>query len=296
MTLQVNVRGLLSAAVILAAGGAFAFPAVPRASGKALGVTRGKPFSSGAAFVNGKYLEPPYVVERWGTGIRINGTPVSGQIVDWNNFLRTQQGVKVVRAPEDQPPSEAAAVTPAPEPAASMSDDDVMSLDDLFDDDPKPAKSVPAGGRSSRPSVRRPVAGAARPRPAVEYAIEGEFAPNEASKALLSKVNDARTEIDRILRTGGFVFFGDSYSRVVGDSRTLMKMLEVLPGLLERSASLEDFRAGVRSANLIYLSEPICEDLYRNRFDYRKLKARRRRLEQSRQWDQVLEGVGDSLF
>ncbi|MGN0832274.1 MAG: hypothetical protein ACI4RD_01330 [Kiritimatiellia bacterium] len=296
MTLHANVRALLFAAVILAAGGAFAFSAVPKASGKALGVTRGKSFSSGLVFVNGKYLEPPYVVERWGTGIRINGTPVSGQIVDWNSFLRTQQGVKVVRSAEEPtPPPDAAAVAPAPEPAESANDDEAISLDDLFDDDPKPAKSG-SSGRSGLSSVRKPVVSVARPRPTVEYALEGEFVPNEASKALLAKVNDARTEIDRILRAGGFVFFGDSYSRVVGDSRTLMKMLEVLPGLLQNSASLEAFRAGVRSASLIYLSEPICEDLYRNRLDYRKLRARQRRLEQSRQWDQALEGIGDSLF
>lgn len=294
MTLHASVRALLFAAVILAAGGAYAFSAVPGASGKALGVTRGKPFSSGVVFVNGKYLEPPYVVERWGTGIRINGTPVSGQIVDWNSFLRTQPGVKAIRAAEEPSPSEASAPAPVSGPAASPVEEDEMSLDDLFDDDPKPAQPV-ASGRSASSPVRRPSV-PARPRPAVEYAIEGEFVPNEASKALLAKINDARTEIDRILRTGGFVFFGDSYSRVVGDSRTLMKMLEVLPGLLQRSASLEAFRAGVRAANLIYLSEPICEDLYRNRLDYRKLRARYRRLEQSRQWDQALEDIGGSLF
>ena len=75
-----------------------------------------------------------------------------------------------------------------------------------------------------------------------------------------------------------------------------MKMLEVLPKLLQNATSLESFRAGVRAANLVYLSEFICEDLYRNRLDYRKLRERYRRLEQSRQWDQALEGMGDPLF
>lgn len=292
MRLQANVRAALFAAVVLVAGGAFAFSAVPKASGKALGVTRGKPFSSGAVFVNGKYLEPPYVVERWGTGIRINGTPVTGQVVDWNSFLKTQKGAKTVRSETepDAPSPDAAVSEPAPAVQAEggADGDEMSSLDDLFDDDPKPAKARPF-------SVRKPVV-AARPRPLVEYALEGEFVPNEASKALLAKINASRTEIDRILRAGGFLFFGDSYSRVAGDKRTLMKMLEVLPKLLQNATSLESFRAGVRAANLVYLSEFICEDLYRNRLDYRKLRERYRRLEQSRQWDQALEGMGDPLF
>ena len=105
-----------------------------------------------------------------------------------------------------------------------------------------------------------------------------------------------RTEIDRILRTGGFICFGDSYSRVSGDKRTLMAMLERLPELEQRSESLDDFRSGVRSAGLVYLNEVLCEDLFRNRIDYRKLKERRERIKSDQKWSQILDEVSDPVF
>ena len=273
--------------IAIASISAFAFQPIPRESAKALGVTRGRAFSSGAVFVNGRYLETPYVVERWGTGIRINSTPVTGQVVDWTEFLKTQSGVKVEKKEAAPTPVQAAPAQPA---AAASAADEMSSLDDLFDDDPKPKKPT---------VVRKPVAVPVTPRsakPTVTYVLEGEFRPNEESKALLKRVNAVRTEIDRILRSGGFICFGDSYSRVAGDKRTFMQLLDALPELQQRSRTLESFRAGVRAANLVYLNEVLCEDLYRNRAAYRKLKERRERIQSDRKWDQIIEEVSDPLF
>ena len=289
-------RFLFFVAAVMAATGAFAFQPIPKEGAKALGVTRGKPFSAGAVFINGKYIEPPYVVERWGTGIRINSIPVTGQVVDWNEFLKTQDGVKTVKkeafpVQEVAPVAQQVPVAPPPAPAA-----DVSSLDDLFDDDPKPARPTPAPRAVATPAASQPVAAPAAPRTVTTYALSGAFKPNESSKALLGRINSSRTEIDRILRSGGFVCFGDSYSRVTGDKRTLMAMLERLPELEQRSGSLDAFRAGVRSAGLVYLNEVLCEDLFRNRIDYRKLKERRERIKSDQKWSQILEDVSDPVF
>lgn len=288
---------LLFVTAVMAATGAFAFQPIPKEGAKALGVTRGKPFAAGAVFVNGKYIDPPYVVERWGTGIRINQIPVTGQVVDWNEFLKTQDGVKMVKkevaqpkepAPVAQPDQNA---TPSEPPAVNAS-----SLDDLFDDDPKPAKTEPEKAESVAKSVSAPVAAPVGPKAVMTYALSGKFKPNDSSKALLGRINSARTEIDRILRAGGFACFGDSYSRVSGDKRALMAMLEKLPELEQRSESIDAFRAGVRSAGLIYLNEVLCEDLFRNRIDYRKLKERRERIKSDQKWSQILEDVSDPVF
>ena len=263
-----------------------AFQPVPKESAKALKVTRGKPFSSGMVFINGKYIEPPYVVERWGTGIRINKEPVTGQVIDWNEFLKTQEGVKVEKKTEPVP------VAPVVQQAAPVVEDvDSSSLDDLFDDDPKPAKRKGASPARSQAVARPPV-----PRTTVSYTLDGEFKANDVSKTLVGRINEARTEIDRILRSGGFICFGNDYSRVSGDKRTLMRMLEVLPELQQRSSSVDAFRAGVRSANLVYLNEVLCEDLFRNRIDYRKLKERREKIKSDQKWSQLLEDVSDPIF
>ena len=283
---------LLFVTAVMAATGAFAFQPIPKEGAKALGVTRGKPFSAGLVFINGKYIEPPYVVERWGTGIRINSIPVTGQVVDWNEFLKTQDGVKTVKKESVQ--TKEAAPVAQPVPAATPAPaSDASSLDDLFDDDPKPASAPKAVATSV---ASRPIAVPAVPRTVTTYALPGAFKPNDSSKALLGRINSSRTEIDRILRSGGFVCFGDSYSRVTGDKRTLMAMLERLPELEQRSESIDDFRAGVRSAGLIYLNEVLCEDLFRNRIDYRKLKERRERIKSDQKWSQILEDVSDPVF
>ena len=270
----------------LATTTAFAFQPIPKESAKALKVTRGRPFSAGAVFINGKYIEPPYVVERWGTGIRINKEPVTGQVIDWNEFLKTQEGVKVEKKTESVPSA------PVVQQAAPVVEDvDSSSLDDLFDDDPKPVKRK-SGSSVRSPTVTRP----AVPRTSVSYVLDGEFKANDASKALVGRINETRTEIDRILRAGGFICFGDAYSRVSGDKRALLSMLEALPELQQRSASVDAFRSGVRSAGLIYLNEVLCEDLFRNRIDYRKLKERRERIKSDQKWSQILEDVSDPVF
>ena len=284
---------ILFAAIVMACGSLFAFPPIPKESAKALGVTRGKKFSSGIVFINGKYIEPPYLVERWGTGIRINKIPVTGQVVDWNEFLKTQPNVKV-----DKKEVEIASAQPA---AAASVSDEMSSLDDLFDDDPKPKKR----------SVSKPAVTSATPKPAkglvssataksvktvMTYSLDGEFKSNDDSKALLARVNAARTEIDRALRSGGFICFGDSYSQVQGDRRTLMELLEVLPELQQRSPDVQDFCVKVREAKLVYLNEVLRWDLFRNRMDYRKLMERREKLKSDRKWDQIIEEASDPLF
>ena len=176
-----RVRFLLFAVAVMAVTGVFAFQPVPKESAKALGRTRGKPFSLGAVFVNGKYLEPPYVVERWGTGIRINQMPVTGQIVDWNEFLKTQPDVKVEKKESEPAPSEPA----PPEPAATQPDAAVSieaatsSQDDLFDDDPKSKKPEAAEPVAAPPPVPPPAPKPAKP--VVTYALNGEFKHNADS-------------------------------------------------------------------------------------------------------------------
>ena len=259
---------------------AMAFQPIPKASARSLGVTRGKSFSKGLVFVNGKVLLPPYVVERWGTGIRINSTPVTGQIVDWNDFLKTQPGLKVVRS-EQEPEA------PAPEPETSEPTNevrdvaaaaDVKSLDELFSDDAteseEKAEKVPPAPKAEPPKPAPPP----KPQVTVSYELEGEFVRNDAATALLQRVNQARTDIDRILRTGGFLCFGDRYSRVAGDSRTLKGLLDKLPELQQKATDEDSFVSAAYAANIVYLNDVLLRELYRNRIDYLKLKRLRAKL------------------
>lgn len=304
-------RILLFVAVVMAATGGFAFQPIPKESAKALGVTRGKSFSAGAVFVDGKYIEPPYVIERWGTGIRINSIPVTGQVVDWNEFLKTQPGVKMVKK-EVTPVQEkesAPVATPVPAaqpvPVATTSSAPAVNasaLDELFDDDPKssspePEKPEPVKSKPMAKPVSTPVAAPATPKAvATCYALSGKFRPNDSSKALVGRINSARTEIDRILRSGGFICFGARYPRVSGDKRTLMAMLDVLPELMQSSESIDAFCSGVHSANLVYFNDALCQELFKNRIDYRKLKERREKFKSDQKWKQILGDSADLVL
>ena len=227
---------------VLSVAVSFAMPEIPFDSAKALGRARGKKIDTGLVFVNGKYISAPYVVERWGTGIRINGIQVTGQIIDWVEFLKTQQGFKAVPA-ENPVKSESGSDSSSASLDDLFSDDDSSdagesSLDDLFDDDPKPKKKK-----------RQPLFGtASRPKPAASYTLSGDFTPNDASRALLKRINSVRTEIDRTLRSGGFICFGDSYLRVTGDAGTADKLLQRLPELLRDASGEDRFVSSIRAA------------------------------------------------
>ena len=279
------MKGIVFVVVAMMATAVMAFQPIPKASARALGVTRGKLFSKGLVFINGKYLPPPYVVERWGTGIRINSTPVTGQIVDWNEFLKTQPGVKTVTT---EPESVAVSESAEPEAEAEATSEtqpveaaaaDVNSLDDLFEDDSdeNDVKKKPAVARSTpKPKVvHKP---APKPRATVSYVLEGDFVPDEETKALVKRINQTRTDVDRTLRSGGFLCFGDKYPNLSGDSRLLKKLLSKLPELQQQATDEADFVSSAYAANIVYLNETLLRELYKNRIDYLQLKRLRAKL------------------
>ena len=210
------------AMAVAASVAAFAFEEIPKESARALGVTRGKQFEHGLVFVNGKYIDPPYIVERWGTGIRINSIPVTGQVIDWSEFVKTQDPANVTKIMPD-PVAEAPAPVQSYSQPSYQAQSDADALDDLFDDNPAPKKATPPPRRVVAPKPKQ-----AAPR----YELTGKFVKNEATKALVKRINDQRTEIDGILRRGGFIFFGDNYSRVVGDARTAESTIR-MPAILK---------------------------------------------------------------
>ena len=288
-----RMKAVAVVVMVMMAMAAMAFQPIPKASARALGVTRGKSFSKGVVFINGKYLPPPYVVERWGTGIRINSTPVTGQIVDWNEFLKTQSGVKTVTT---EPESSAAPELAAPEVEAEPTNDvqqvesavesaeaDVNSLDDLFEDDSdeNDVKKKPKARPVSKPKVIRKPAPPPKPRATVSYVLEGDFVPNEETRALVKRINQTRTDVDRTLRSGGFICFGDKYPNLSGDSRLLKKLLAKLPELQQQATEEAAFVSAAYAANIVYLNDTLLRELYKNRIDYLQLKRLRAKLNEN---------------
>ena len=253
-----------------------AIPSVPKASAAALGATKGKPFNSGLVFINGKYVAPPYQVERWGNGIRINGRNATGPVIEWEEFLKTQSGVKV---------SKSGGVAESAAPAAAPAEQDVeSSLDDLFEDEPDESAE-------QKKTKRKPKA---PPKPKVTYTLEGDFTPNAASKALVQKINAVRTDIDARLRGNGFVFFGAGYSRVAGDATTAEALLRRLPELMRTKNSVAEFTAAVRAAGFVFLNERVCADLFRNRVDYPRLQERHEHWKTDAELDTLIRKNGQA--
>lgn len=275
----------MMACIGMALGALAADPAIktnfqrpPTAALKALKASIGKQFSSGWVFIDGKYLAPPYKVERYGTAIRINGIQVTGEVIPWNSFIRTQKGVKVTKN-ESAPSADDAAAEPEPESEPELeSADDAWenSLDDLFDDEPAAKKPAKKSGASRKPRPKKPTV-------TVTYSFDGEFEPNEKSNALLAKINNLRTKIDQNLRSGGLCCFSSNYSMVSMDTRSANHVMDHLPDIMKQNTDLESFRQAVHAVNIPF-SEPLIDEVFKNRYEYLRLKSRREKEKASSLW------------
>lgn len=260
------------------------FERVPKAALAELKATVGKPFTAGLVFIDGKYIEPPYKVERYGTAIRINGVQATGQVIAWDEFLKTQEGVKIEKAEAPAPAPESAVEEEVEEeveedPEEASGDD----LDDLFDD--APAK--PKAKRTVKRKVKKTVAAPAVPAPVTTVTFEGEFQPNERTKEMVARINKLRTKVELTLRNGGYCFFGSRYPMVTGERAVADMLLADLPKTMKENADLASFQAAAAS-RMTYLPAGVIRDLFRNRIDYLKLQERAKSIKGERQWEALL--------
>ena len=261
---------------------------VPTAALKALKVTRGKPISTGVVFMDGKYIPPPYVVERYGTAIRINKIQVTGPLIAWEEFLKTQPGAKVTTSTTEMPAEAVPEEEAEEEEEDSMDDylDDDDPLAALFDDEPAPAKKA---AKPAKKAAKRKPAG---PKQVTTTKVEfnGTFEMNAASTKLVDGINRRRTAIDQKLRNDGFYFFGSNYNGANGDANIAAKMLAALPDAMRSAGSAQELHAACREKGLVFLSERVCRDLYANRTDYVKLIDRRKKMEEAAQYNSLIKG------
>ena len=139
----------MKAKIVLAIAAALAVPFAeasfqpnPKGAVKALKVTRGKPFKTGLVFIDGKYIPPPYTIERYGLVLRVNKIQATNPVIPWEEFIKTQEGVTVSKTTTGGT-SDAATDAPEPEPEPEILSDDDDPLADLFDDEPSSKKSSP---------------------------------------------------------------------------------------------------------------------------------------------------------
>lgn len=302
-----RVRGAIAFVAWLAAATAAvavssSFAPADSASAKELKRTVGKPFESGYVFIDGRYLPPPYTVERYGTVIRINNVQVTGEIVPWEHFLKTQEGVEVSKSSAGGEPEPAAAATPAddlftdepsaepePEPEPELEeedfDDEGSSLDDLFEDNPEPKPKKEAPKKKKPKTVRKPKV--RRPAVTVSYTLKGPFRHNDKTKGYVDKINRERTRIERVLRMGGYFCFGSRYGAVSGDERQCRLLIGKLPEIMRDNPDAAAFNAAMRKAGFTYYPPALIRDLARNRFGYLELMKRRKAEKEAKQWQDL---------
>ena len=259
------------------------FPPVPKAAIAELKRAVGGPISKGVVFVNGRYIAPPYKVERCGNAISVNSVQVTAPLVDWNEFLRQQQGYRVETVP--YPPERKMVEEDVPfeieeEIEVEVSDDDV---DDLFgDEEKKPDAAAKKNVRKIRKKVKRiemrrqtvekEVPSDRPPRKVVRF--DGEFRHNFRVRALLAKIDGERSLIEKRLRDGWIVCYGAKYPRAEGDAAAARQVLSQLWRVEKESSTLDGFVSAAQSSGLGFLPIGVLRDLFSNRLDYPKLKSR----------------------
>ena len=257
---------------------------------KALKATTGKPFTAGYVFVDGRYIAPPYTVQRYGTVIRINDIQVTSEIVPWNEFAKTQSGAVETRT---ESPVEAAAEVPSepepeePEPEEESFDDSEASLDDLFDDEPSTKKKKPAAKKRTPRRAPKPK----KPTVTVSYSFNGEFKHTATTIKLLKKLNDERTRIDMALRKGGYFFFGSGYQTISGNLSTAKHVFPSLISVMKANSDPDSFNNALRLSGLSYLPIALMEDLYKSRNMTRIMLERRLKADkEAKEWANLLKG------
>jgi len=276
---------VMLAAMLMASCVFAAFQPNPKGAVKALKVTKGKPFRTGIVFIEGKYVPPPYTVERYGLVLRVNKNQVTGPVIPWEEFVKTQEGVVVSKntvGGDPAPEGDAAEPEPEPEPELEEDEYDGDDLSDLFDDEPT-TKKPSATKKTYKPKPRKPVV-------TTTYTLSGDFVPNDTTKALVGKINQARTDIDALLRQGGFVFFGSDYTRVTGDAGTAKMLLMKLPDIMKTCKSAKELRAAVRANGFTFIPDALCRDLYLNRVDYIKLLERQKAIKEESDMNSLMRG------
>ena len=226
--------------------------------------------------------------ERVGTAFRINGQQVTRQVIPWDEFLKTQPGVRIeqVEIAPSAPAESAAPETAAAETAEPADDDSDISddFDDLFDDNPKPKKKkAPA-----RAAAKKPAPQPSAPTVATKVVFDGTFRPNTKTKAMVDRLNKIRTDMEVLLRKGGTCFFGPRYSTVTADRAPTDMFLSAVPQAMRENSDYEDFASAVRAKGIVFLPESVLRDLFRNRLDYVKLQERARAVKEERAWEKKL--------
>ena len=248
---------------------------------KKLKLRVGYPVQKGLVFVNGKYIEPPYKVERYGTVIRINSVQVTNPIVPWEQFLKTQSGYRIETSQGDykiETVEEDVPVEIEEEVEVEVAN---AQLDSLFEDD------VPQNADNSETrKVKRKIKRVVMQKKCVEKKVlvegsrkkvvkyDGEFQFNYKVNGFLSKIDKERELIEKRLRSGWLLCFGSSYKRVEGDSVATRQVLDVLWRVQRDNNNLEAFVSAAQNETLGFLPRKVLIDFFKNRFDYVKLKKR----------------------
>lgn len=263
-----------------------AFVHAPKEAVKALKVTKGKPFSHGVVFIDGKFIEPPYVVERYGNVIRINKIQVTNPVVEWSEFMKTQSGVVTRTVEADRPPVPAKEEVSVVPTTVSSDDDGDDPLDDLFED----ASAKPKKQAEKSSADRKEDASNRKPKTVME--LQGEFEMNAKATMLVSKINAVRTDIDASLRRGCFFCFGSTYSRVCGDKGAANRILQQLPKIMKNNSEFGPFAAEVRKAGFVYFPPNLVKQLFANRVDYIVLQRRWKKVFDELEFNTMLEHAG----
>jgi hypothetical protein len=259
-------------------------PRPPVEAVRALALTIGKPFNSGYVFINGKYMPPPYRVERYGNVIRINGVQVTGQLIPWEEFARTQKGFAIVDSISQAVREEKIAEQESAEKSAEQKEE--ANMDAVFDsigenDDPFAVTARPKVKKQVRPS--KPTIKHSPKLAEKKIVFEGEFVHNDKTRAMVAKINAYRTKIDLKLRSGAYAFFGTHYTTTFDES-AIGGQMKKLPEIMRRCTEYSSFVSAVHQAGLSYLPHRIINDLFRNRIDYANLLYRQKKEDGANKW------------
>lgn len=250
-----------------------------------LGTTEGTPITNGFVFIDGKYLEPPYIVTRQGSGIFINGYLVE-QPCPWPIPHKTQPRI----------PTEDPKMPGTINKNTSQYDKDLIG----YLGDKKTYYTHMHGEQEmvkmmvkvyqELPCVLRASAGRDAEHISVTWAngsamehrlILPKRKPTEWTReTVLERTDKDRANYEDRLKKGDYYFLGSANARMTGTAGGARMVLGVLLPILKTSKDAKEVQQRMAQAGFPFFDEQASDAFFAHRTDSNDLESRVERLKQ----------------
>jgi len=251
----------------------------PQSAVQELGTTEGIPITNGFFFINGKYIDPPYVVTRKGSGIFINGYLVE-QPCPWPIPEKQNSAVPVEDPKMPKTITDKSSIYDA-DLLAYMGNKRAYYESRLHG---KEFADIMVKAYAELPCVKEAKQGrdfnhidVTWGNGQVDHIRIVPFSrkiPEWTRESILERTDKDRANYENRLGKGDYYFLGSAHGRMTGTADGARMVLSILCPILETSKNAKEVQQRMAQAGFSFFDEKASEAFFANRSESKELKAR----------------------